>query len=140
MQMQDRSPFFILTRWWFFLVRIEQQIQECSIHTTRGLDDPGNIALLRFWIGIAQILAAILAMAGKSPILPPVDTLPLLPANNTLVLNVISLLCIVRKLIRPMRSKAQAILMIDNALIPLEAKLFPIIKPLLHLARMHEEL
>src|SRR5271165_3595998 len=68
------------------------------------------------------------------------DALPFLPANNTLVLNVKSLFGIVRKLIRPMCAEAQAIFMIDNALVPLEAKLFPIIKPLLHFTRMHEEL
>ena len=39
-----------------------------------------------------------------------------------------------------MRLEAQPILMIDYAFVPFEAILFPIIKPLLHLARMHEEL
>ena len=140
MQAQDCSTLFFFTCWWLFFKGVEQQIQECSIYTTRGLDDPWDIALLRFWVGIAQILPAILAMARKIPILPPVDTLPLLPAKDALVLNVIGLLCIMRQLIRPVCSEAQPILMIDDALVPFEAILFPIVKPLLHLAGMHEEL
>src|SRR5579859_2815853 len=39
-----------------------------------------------------------------------------------------------------MRAEAQAVLVIDDALVPLEAELFPVVKPLLHLARMDEEL
>src|SRR5207244_11462855 len=107
MQAQDCSTLFIFTCWWLFFKGVEQQIQECSIYTTRGLDDPWDIALLRFWVGIAQILPAILAMARKIPILPPVDTLPLLPAKHALVLTVIRLLSIMRQPITTVCSDAE---------------------------------
>src|SRR5947209_11613829 len=39
-----------------------------------------------------------------------------------------------------MRAEAQAILMVYQPFVPLEAFLLPVVKPLLHLAGMHEEL
>src|SRR5260370_39507133 len=140
MQVQHRAPFFILTRWRLFLVGIQQQVEECPVHATRSLHDPRNIPLLGFWVRIAQILPAIFTMPREIPILPPVDTLPFLPSQDAPVLNIKCLFCVVRQFILRVLAKSQPILVIDDTLIPLEAILFPVVKPLQHLAWMHEEL
>src|SRR5437016_3782220 len=72
--------------------------------------------------------------------LPPMNALPFLPAKHSPVFDVESLLRVVGKLIRPVGAQAQAILVVDDALVPLDAVFFPVIKPLLHLTGMYEEL
>src|SRR5947209_20281523 len=68
------------------------------------------------------------------------NAFPFLPAKHGPVFDVESLLRVVGKLIRPVGAQAQAILVVDDALVPLDAVFFPVIKPLLHLTGMHEEL
>src|SRR5258708_13100288 len=85
-------------------------------------------------------MAAILAMARKIPILAPVDALPFLPAEYGSILDIKCLLGIVRQLVWIMWPQAQALLVVDDALVPREAPLFPVVKPLLHLARMPKQL
>jgi len=46
----------------------------------------------------------------------------------------------VRQFIRLMRAEAQAVLVVDDALVPLETPLLPVVEPVLHLAGMDEEL
>src|SRR5260370_11907763 len=88
----------------------------------------------------AQLLPPERSEPGKIHTHPPVNALPFLPAQYRSILNIESLLRIVRQLIRPMGAQAQPVLVIDDALVPLEAPFSPVIKPLLHLARMHKEL
>src|SRR5207248_4320240 len=128
-EVQHGAPLFILARWRLFLVSINQQVEEGAVYAPRGLDDPGNVALLGFGIGIAQILAANLAVTREVPILPPVDALPFLPAEHGLVFDIEGLFRVVRQFVRPMRAEAQAILVIKDAPVPLETLLFPVIKP-----------
>src|SRR5579883_284294 len=137
--MQHRAALLaILAR--FLLIGVQQQVQEGAVDTAGGFDDPGGEAFLRYRIGIAQILAAELTVAREVPVLPPVDAFPLLPAQNGLVFDVERLLRVVRQFIGAVRAQAQAILMVDDAFVPLEAPLLPVVEPLLHLAGMHEEL
>ena len=139
-EVQHGAPLLILARWWLFLVGVQQQVEEGAVYAARSLDDPGNVALLGFGIGIAQILAAKLAVTREVPVLSPVDALPFLPAKHGLVFDIEGLFRVVRQFVRPMCAEAQAILVVDDALVPLKTPLFPVIKPLLHLAGMHEEL
>src|SRR5256886_5327416 len=59
-------------------------------------------------------------------------------AEHGLVFDIEGLFRVVRQFVRPMRAEAQAILVIKDAPVPLETLLFPVIKPLLHLAWIHE--
>src|SRR6266568_8318356 len=87
--MQAQHSTWLFTRWiWFFLIGVQQQIEEGTIYPTRGLHNPGYIALFGILIGIAQILAAILAVTREIPVLTPVDALPLLPAEDCLIFDV----------------------------------------------------
>jgi len=51
-------------------------------------DDPGDVALFGFGVGIAQVLAAVLAVTREVPVLPPVDAFPFLPAQHGLVFDI----------------------------------------------------
>src|SRR5437588_1100445 len=124
MQPQYGSRLFP-SRVWLFLVGINQQVQEGAVHASRSLNNPGYIAFFRILIDIAQILTAILTVTRKVPVLPPVDTLPLLPAKNRLVFDVKGLPGIVSQFIRTMLAEVQALLVIDKPLVPFEAFFFP---------------
>ena len=139
--MQAQHGARLFPRWIrLFLVGIEQQVQESAINATRCFDNPGNIAFFGNGIGIAQVVIAILAVAREVPVLPPVDAFPLLPAENRLIFDIKGLFGVVGQFVRAMFAEAQAILVIEQPLVPLEAFLFPEVKPLLHLAGMHKEL
>src|SRR5436305_13499868 len=79
-------------------------------------------------------------MPREVPVLSPVNALPFLPPKDGLVLDIEGLLSIVGQLVGTMFAEAQAILMVDETLIPIETKIFPVVEPLLHLGRMYEEL
>src|SRR5579859_1982295 len=138
--MQHGAALFVLARWRLLLVGVDEQVEEGAIYAARRFDDPGHVALFRFGIGIAQVLAAILAVAREVPVLPPVDAFPFLPAQDGLVFDIKGLLRVVRQFVRAVRAEAQAIFVVDDALVPLETPLLPVIEPLLHLAGMHKEL
>src|SRR6266568_1236431 len=115
-------------RVWLFLIRVEQQVQEGAVYAARSLNNPGYIAFSGILIGIAQILVAILAVTREVPILPPVDTLPLLPAEDGLIFDVEGLFGIVSQFIWTMLAKMQAVLVVDQPLVPLETLLLPVVK------------
>src|SRR5436305_8085711 len=121
-------------------VRVEQQVEEGTINTTRGLDDPGSIALLRDGVRITEILTTILAMPREVPVLPPVNAFPLLPAQDSTILYIECLFCIVGQLISGMRTHTQTIPLVHNTLVPVKAELLPVHEPLLHFAGVHKEL
>src|SRR3954447_5813367 len=104
MQAQHRTRLFpIGIR--FLFIGIKQYVEEGAVNPTGGLNDPGDVALFGLRVGIAQIMTAILAMTREIPILAPVNTFPLLPTKNGLVLDVESLLGIVSEFIAAMRAQ-----------------------------------
>src|SRR5579883_2144896 len=132
-QAQHRAR-LLAARIWLFLVGVEQQVQEGAIDAAGSLDNPGDVALFGLRIGVAQVLAAVLAVAREIPVLAPVDAFPLLPAQDGAILDIKGLPGVVSQLIGLVRAQAQAILVVDQVLVPLKAEGFPVLKPLRHLA------
>ena len=91
-------------------------------------------------IGIAQILAAILAVTREIPVLAPVDALPLLPAEDCLIFDVEGLFGVMSQFIGTMLAEVQTVLVVNEPHVPLEAFLLPVVKPLQHLTGVDEEL
>src|SRR5207248_258673 len=140
MQMEHGAWIILAGGIWLHFIGVEQQVEERAIHTTRGLDDPGDVALFGQRIGVAQILTAILTVSLEVPVLSPVNALPLLPTQDGAVLDIKRFLRIVRQFIRTMLAQTHAIFMVDDPLIPVKAEILPVLEPLVHFAGMDEVL
>ena len=79
-------------------------------------------------------------MTREIPVLPPVDSFPFLPTQDRLILDIKSLLGIMRQFIRTMFAEVQTVFVVYDSPVPLEAFFLPVVKPLLHLTGMDEEL
>src|SRR5712692_10730228 len=79
----------------------------------------------------SDVCSSDLAVAREIPVLPPVDAFPFLPAEHGLVFDIEGLFRVVREFVRPVRTEAQAVFVVDDALVPLETPRFPVIEPVL---------
>src|SRR5437764_7142744 len=118
MQMQYCASVILTRVIWLYLIVVFKETATPEIYTTRGLDDPGNIALFGKRIGVAQIVTAILAMAREVPVLPPVNAFPFLPAQNGAILNIKRFLRIMCQFVGAVFTQTHAIFVIDDPLVP----------------------
>ena len=120
------------------LVTVTHDGKEHAVHTDRGLDDVGSIALVTFRVEILNLLATILGMLAEVEVGAGVDTLHLLEAEGHVELDVGSGIGIVSQFV----VVVETVVLCPEAqvLVPLHAGLLPLGEPVELCTGLDEEL
>ncbi len=123
-----------------FPIGIDHHRERHPVGARGGLDDVGDVALVRGLIEILQLLSRILLVAAQVEIGAIVDPLDLLPAKGELVLNIEGVLGVMGQLVGAVPMEAELRGREAEPLAPFHAPAAPALEPFFVGSRLDEEL